>query len=188
MLPDRPPTRHLRGLFATSGNKSSSVQLGVTGEGLTGEGTYANVTASYTATAYNAASLSSNGPSVPVNSMAADFQRRGHSGGGKSYLRALTGPTGFSTGGLAAGTKINAGASAQGGSFNPAGSVKCDKSTGELLVNLQHSDQTIIGTSANDLGSFRFNLTNDVNNPGMLGTLFSRISWLVTILVGSVRE
>jgi len=78
----------------------------------------------------------------------------------------------FSLSGLEAGTQIAAGES-------ESGTVNVDQSgllngailTGNLLVNLEHADQSIEGTSAGDLGSLSWGLqhvvSNNVSSSGM---------------------
>ena len=149
-------TRNVTGNFSTSGSKSVDVTLSRTGEGLTGESVNA-VTVHATADVYQAASLATNnsaplatGDTITVSN--ANTTDGGQRAAAKIVGKAVTGD-GWTVSGLDEDTVIaqNTTASATA-SFNEGGKLN-GTHTGTLLLNFQHNDQTIRGTSANDLGS-----------------------------------
>jgi hypothetical protein len=162
-------TRSLTGNFGTSGNKSGSVGLSVTGESLANE-TVGAVNVGYTADVYQAASLSGGyqststaaggtGSGTVDTGTTLSVANAATSDGGQRAAAAivsntLTGDSAWSvTGsGLDVGTVINAGSSTSATSnFSSTGKLNGTYNA-TLTLGLQHNDQTIAGTLANDLG------------------------------------
>jgi hypothetical protein len=156
-------TRSVSGSFGSSGSKSGTVALSVTGEGLAGE-TVGSVGIAYTATAYDPASLSKNqagdvasGGTVSLSNAAGSFRA-----GGSIASRSLSGDGGWSVSGLAQGAAIAAGATASGtASFDTTGKLN-GTYVSTFTLDLQN-DQSIQGASAGDLGSLSWNLSQVVS-------------------------
>ena len=76
--------------------------------------------------------------------------------------RTLTGHSGWSVGGLAAGTSIAAGGSLSGAAaFNSTGLLN-GTYTAMFTLAFEHADQTLPGAAANDLGGLSWNLATTV--------------------------
>jgi hypothetical protein len=156
-------TRSVTGSFGSSGAKSGTVGLSVTGEGLAGE-TVGSVGIAYTATAYDPASLSKNqagdvvsGGTVSLSNAAGSFRA-----GGSIASRSLAGDGGWSVSGLAQGAAIAAGATASGtASFDTTGKLN-GTYVSTFTLDLQN-DQSIQGASAGDLGTMSWNLSQAVS-------------------------
>lgn len=156
-------TRSVSGSFGSSGAKSGTVALSVSGEGLAGE-TVGSVGIAYTATAYDPASLSKNqagdvasGGTVSLSNAAGSFRA-----GGSIASRSLAGDGGWSVSGLAQGDAIAAGATASGtASFDSTGKLN-GTYVSTFTLDLQN-DQSIQGASAGDLGSLSWNLSQVVS-------------------------
>jgi hypothetical protein len=169
-------TRSVTGTFTTSGSKSGSVGLSVTGEGLANE-TVGAVNVGYTADVYQAASLSGNytgtggtGSGTVDTGTTLSVANAATSDGGQRAAAAivsntLTGDSAWtvSGSGLNVGTVINAGSSTSATSnFSSTGKLNGTYNA-TLTLGLQHNDQTIAGTLANDLGSATWQFSHVVS-------------------------
>jgi hypothetical protein len=192
-------SRSVAGTFTTSGSKSGSVTLTATGEGLTGESPI-NTSVSYTANVYQAASLSGTyltsstaigGTSTGTVDTGATLSvaNAATSDGGQRAAAAivsntLTGDSAWSVSGsgLNVGTVINAGSSTSATSnFSSTGKLN-GTYTATLTLGLQHNDQTISGTLANDLGSATWQFSRVVS--GQIATSGTKAQTNGNSLVG----
>lgn len=150
--------------FATSGSKSVDVDFDVTGEGLANEAVNA-VTVTATANVWQAASLTTNhasplGDNASITVANADTTDGGQRAAAAIVSRDVTG-AGWSVTGLDMFTTIDQNDTASGtASFDAAASGLLNGATavGTLQLGFQHANQSIQGTSANDLGTTTWNL------------------------------
>jgi len=164
-------TVSVNGNFATSGSKSSSVNAAgllsngeAAGVGATVD---ASVNVAYTADVYQAASLTTNtsspldnGDSVTVNNAATTDG--GQRAAAEVVSKIVTGD-GWTVSGLDENTTINQNTTASASvSFNEGGKLN-GTHTGTLLLSFEHADQTIRGTSANDLGARSWSFSHVVS-------------------------
>jgi hypothetical protein len=124
------------------------------------------VSVAYTADVYEAASVSSNqtGNSLSISNAAATGAQRAAA---VVTSKTLTGDGGWGVVGFNVGTTISAGSQVNAtASFNTTGKLGGVTYTASLAIELQHADQTILGTSSNDLGTknFSFSQTVAANN------------------------
>lgn len=143
--------------------------------GLVGETLDASVSVTIEADVYQAASVAkgagqsgtiSNGGTVSITNAA--VSDGGQRAAAAIASKTLTGDSGWSVSGLTVGTQIVAGGTATTtASFNATGRLN-GTYLADLVVGLEHADQTIAGTAANDLGSLSWELSHHVtgNNGG----------------------
>jgi hypothetical protein len=137
--------------------------------GLVGESLDSTVTVTIEADVYQAASVGkgsgqsgtvANGGTVSVTNAAASDG--GQRAGAAIASKTLTGDSGWSVAGLTVGTQIAAGGtSSTTASFDATGRLN-GTYLADLVVGLEHADQTIAGTAANDLGSLSWELSHNV--------------------------
>jgi hypothetical protein len=159
--------------YGTSGLKTSNyANLAssnvLSGEGLTGE-SVRSARVYFSADVYQAASVGkgsgqsgtvANGGTVSVTNAAASDG--GQRAGAAIASKTLTGDSGWSVAGLTVGTQIAAGGtSSTTASFDATGRLN-GTYLADLVVGLEHADQTIAGTAANDLGSLSWELSHHV--------------------------
>lgn len=159
-------TRSITGNFATSGSKNVNVNFNVTGEGLANESVNA-VTVNATADVYQAAALSANNSSPIANNGSVTLSNAATSDGGQRAAaeivsRQLTGLENWSVDGLSVGSTIEAGSSATGTASLDTEGLLSGTHRAELTVGLEHADQSIAGTEANDLGTFSWSLSETI--------------------------
>ena len=155
--------RSVHANFATSGEKSGSVNLSVSGEGLAGE-SVGSVAIGYTATAYDPASLTDNsgstldhGSSVSISNAAGSFRSA-------AFVDAVSISPGWSINNLNVGNAIAPGASASAATvtFDDTGLLNNYVATGTLSIALEN-DQTITGSAHQDMGTRNWNLAHTVS-------------------------
>ncbi|MCE9591202.1 MAG: hypothetical protein K8S99_11835 [Planctomycetes bacterium] len=163
-------TRTFGGSFSTSGSKSGSVGLAVTGEGLTGEGAYSNATVSYTAAAYDAANITgtASGMRAPGQTIAYSNQSGAFRADATVTTFTLTqGDNGTWTlpGTLANGAVIAPGGGVTGtATFNAANLLNGATSTGSVAVTLTNSKSGGLGGAVvGDAGSYSYTLSTSVS-------------------------
>lgn len=167
---DAETTRSVSGNFATSGSKDIDVNLVVTGEGLTGEAVNP-VVVNAIAEVYQAASLTANNTTDVASGGNVQLSNAATNDGGQRAAaqivsRELTGATAWSVSGLAVDTDINADASASGTATLDTAGLLAGTHMAIFTLGAQHADQGIIGTSANDLGTFSWTLSQEVVSTG----------------------
>lgn len=167
-------TRNVSGTFATSGAKNVGVALSVTGEGLAGESVN-GVSVTATADVYQAAALAANTASTLDDEGVATINNAATSDGGqRAEARIVTRDISddWSVEGLDVNTVLGANGVNSSGTvgFNATGKLN-GTHVGTLVIGLQHDDQSIKGTSANDLGTKTWNLSHIVSgNTGTTGS------------------
>lgn len=167
---DAETTRSVSGNFATSGSKDIDVNLVVTGEGLTGEAVNP-VVVNAIAEVYQAASLTANNTTDVASGGNVQLSNAATNDGGQRAAaqivsRELTGATAWSVSGLAVDTDINADASASGTATLDTAGLLAGTHMAIFTLGAQHADQGITGTSANDLGTFSWTLSQEVVSTG----------------------
>jgi hypothetical protein len=145
--------------------------------GLVGETLDATVTVTVEADVYQAASVAKgagqsgtigDGSTVSVTNAA--VSDGGQRAAAAVASKTLTGDSGWSVAGLTVGTQIAAGGTASTtASFDATGRLN-GTYLADLVVGLEHADQTIAGTAANDLGSLSWELSHHVTGRNGGGT------------------
>ncbi len=167
-------------VYGTSGLKTGNfasltvANVGLTGEGLAGE-SVRNARVYFQADIYQAAEVSrgpgqggdiASGGTVSIDNAATSDN--GQRAAAEIVSRAVTGDANWSVSGLGNGTIINAGSTASGtANFDATGRLN-GVYVADFTVGLQHADQSILGTSVDDLGSlqWRFQQTVSGNTGG----------------------